>query len=197
MCTTIIISLLALTASQVIAQYPPYYSNQSAPFNLYLRSSDSKLNGSAIVSCHEGAAIEGLCVAQAFNPPLSASTYNLNYSANAVPDPELGYTGLLTFVLGPGTINIYSAMAIFPNIATNLGLPLLEPSEDGTEVGFDQDNWMYIMGSSDHLTWQPYYRWYACTTVTSYTYQLLNWVYGDGQPENPTCYKVDVLRVFI
>jgi hypothetical protein len=41
------------------------------------------------------------------------------------------------------------------------------------------------------------YRWYVCTTlVTSYTYSTLAWVLGSHSPQNPSCVKVDVVRVF-
>ena len=55
---TIIAGALAFAAG-VKAQY---YANQSAPFYLVLTSQNTTLNGSTLVSCHEGAAIEGLCI---------------------------------------------------------------------------------------------------------------------------------------
>ncbi|CZR56301.1 related to heatshock protein Hsp150 [Phialocephala subalpina] len=189
------ISSLAFAATRAIAQ------NRSAPFNLILRSLHSKLNGSALFSCHEGAAIEGLCVTTAFNPPFSTSTYNFNYSAQWNPDPALRYAGILTYELGG--VNLSSPISLQTNPTSNVALSFFTPSlEDYITVGFDQNNLMYIIGYTDDTTTpvtysaKPYYRWYVCTVMASYTYEILTWVYGPKRLENPSCYKVDVERVF-
>lgn len=49
--------LLALT-SGATAQY----LNQTAPFALVVISSNTTYNGSTLAACHEGAAIESLCI---------------------------------------------------------------------------------------------------------------------------------------
>ena len=58
-------------------------------------SDNSTLNGKALYSCHEGAALEGLCVAS--SPPKPANniseTFNFNYT-NSQPN-----YGLLTWEL--------------------------------------------------------------------------------------------------
>lgn len=42
------------------------------------------------------------------------------------------------------------------------------------------------------------YRWYVCESIfIGYNYQTLNWVLGSAKPQNPSCSKVDVKRVFI
>lgn len=42
------------------------------------------------------------------------------------------------------------------------------------------------------------YRWYVCNSnFEGYTYKTLGWVLGNGKPQNPSCEKVDVKRVFI
>lgn len=45
---------------------------QSKPFHLVVQSSDKKLNGQTFQSCHEGAAIESLCLGY------GAAEYHLN-----------------------------------------------------------------------------------------------------------------------
>ena len=41
------------------------------------------------------------------------------------------------------------------------------------------------------------YRWHTCMTYyTGYTYQTLAWQLGEAAPQNPTCEKVTVKRVF-
>lgn len=95
---------VALMASVVTAQY----TNQSAPFYLVLHSHDKSLNGMALDSCHEGAAIEALCVAGAFNKTSASTfpTYNLNTSNNAeVANASLGAQGYLTWEISAGTYN--------------------------------------------------------------------------------------------
>lgn len=38
---------------------------------------------------------------------------------------------------------------------------------------------------------------YICTTYAGYLYQTLAWTLGNAPPENPTCQKVDVQRLFV
>lgn len=97
---TTVTGILAAVASQVFAQ-DLAYPNQTAPFRLILRSKRSNLNGSALSTCHEGAAIEGLCVSTAFTLPLRLDTYSLNYSSyqEQFINSTLGINGLLTWDL--------------------------------------------------------------------------------------------------
>jgi hypothetical protein len=83
--------VLALGASQVVAQY----TNQSAPFNLILCSSNATLNGALLGACHEGAAIEGLCPSIGGNASASYNQFTFNYTSEQTPDPVFGITGLL------------------------------------------------------------------------------------------------------
>ena len=86
---------------------------------------------------------------------------------------------------------------------TNVAVPLFEPADSGTPVGFDASNKMYIQGYVDDTVTPPsedtlkdYYRWYVCETYAGYEYTTLAWVLGSHSPENPSCVKVDVVRVF-
>jgi len=84
--------IFAFAASQAVAQS----TVQSKPFNLVLSSSNKTLNGALLGACHEGAAIEGLCVD--LGTPSPASYYNqytFNTTAGATPVPNIGITGLL------------------------------------------------------------------------------------------------------
>ncbi|KUJ12165.1 uncharacterized protein LY89DRAFT_709993 [Mollisia scopiformis] len=161
-------------APLVVAQ-TPYYADQSAPFNLVLHSASTSLDGAALFSCHEGAAIEGLCVTTDFNPVEPVSPYNFNYSSLSTPDPVLGYQGLLTWELQAGSFNLSSPMALQNISDTNVENAFFEPSTTGTLVGFDQSNLLYIL---DDTTTEPGYSWY-------------------GEPDNASCVGVDVERVFI
>lgn len=195
-----IAGVLALATSQASAQY----LNQSAPFSLVLSSDNATINGSALIACHEGAAIEGLCIGAAV-AGARVSSYTFNFSSAATPDPTIGVTGLLTYELRGGNFNLSSPMQLSYNPASNVAVPLFMPAEYGQEVAFDPDNKMAIVGYLDDRlapSPSPYdpkrlYRWYVCTTYAGYVYQTLAWALGEAEPQNPTCEKVDVVRVFV
>lgn len=100
-----IASLLALSTS-ALAQY----TNQSSPFYLVISSEDSKYNGTALEECHEGAAIEGLCigvpVAQINASTAGYSTYTFNTSSDeVVATSSLGTPGYLVSELRGSNFN--------------------------------------------------------------------------------------------
>lgn len=86
-------ALLFLTSTVAAQNY-----TQSKPFNLILRSSNSTLNGKGLTPCHEGAAIEGLCVS---NAPGQAYQWNTT-DGQVVSNKNLGKSGILTFELKGG-----------------------------------------------------------------------------------------------
>lgn len=94
-------------------------------------------------------------------------------------------------------------MQLYYDPSTNVALPLFEPSE-GTAVAFDVHNRLNIQSTLDDTVTPPtdetvaaFYRWYVCeSNFEGYTYETLNWVMGKEQPENPSCSKVQVVRVF-
>lgn len=201
-----IIKLLgALSVTRVSAQF----DSTSAPFNLIVTSTDSTINGATLFPCHEGAAIEALCPdsstkLHSFNA--SAPTFNFNYSSHAVASSSAGIVGDLIYNLPLyDNQSVSSAMMLSYTPSSNIAVPLFYPgSKAAQEVAFDKCNDMNIQAYVDDTTSPPtggndtaYYRWYICTTiVTSYTYPTLSWVLGNGEPENPTCQKVDVRRLF-
>jgi hypothetical protein len=84
-----VISVLAVVTA-VRAQY----TNQSAPFTLSICSPNATYDGAALYSCHEDAAIEGLCVTQGGTAiqeegAPTGSQYYLNYSTYT--GPNLGW----------------------------------------------------------------------------------------------------------
>ena len=97
-------------------------------------------------------------------------------------------------------------MAFYADPSTNVGLPLFEPSYDITYVAFDNatGEMVVIVYLNDTVkpatddTPRALSRWYACEyNYDAYTYEVLTWVYGSAKPENPTCSKVTVKRVFL
>ncbi|KAL2060738.1 hypothetical protein VTL71DRAFT_9379 [Oculimacula yallundae] len=197
---SILASILAL-ATGISAQY---YNNQSAPFQLILESSNSTLNGKALYACHEGAGIEGLCIGSSGSPSTS-DTFTFNTTEQGSPNTELpGQTGLVTWLLHGGNFNASSSLQLTPSPTSNVAVPLFFPGDQGfANYGFDKKNKLFVAGYLDNTVSPPvyksqaYYRWYVCLTNAGYTYTTLAWTVGSAAPENPSCQKVDVKRVFI
>ena len=70
---------------------------------------------------------------------------------------------------------------------------------------FEEDGCLYIDASRDDTVSPPVYfdpdrhvkNWYICLTRYSYLYTTLSWKVGlTGTPQNPSCQKVDVIRVY-
>jgi len=152
-------------------------------------------------------AIEGLCVAT--TPPTNLTAYfqfNTTGDDVGIEPPNPGATGLLTYSLDIGSENVSSVMEFSISVSSNVAQPIFQPSDsldNGALVAFDGDGKMNIQSYIDDTVYPQveetvtFYRWYACITdFLGYQYRTLAWMIGPGQPENPTCVKVDVLRVF-
>jgi hypothetical protein len=145
-----------------------------------------------------------LLVGATFNYPIptSVETFTLNYSSSLTVDPAVGQVGLLTYELRGGNFNLSSPMELSYNPSSNVAIPLFTPSESGTEVAFKSDDLMGIPGYLDDTVSPPVYnsetlyRWYICLTNAGYTYTTAAWAMGDTTPENPSCVKADIKRVF-
>lgn len=90
------------------------------------------------------------------------------------------------------------------NPASNVAVPEFSPGYGSTEVAFDEDRKMNIQSYIDDRVVPPYeagmkayYRWYVCKTYVGYLYTTSAWVLGDHSPQNPSCVKVEVVRVFV
>lgn len=95
-------ALLAFAAGSYAQNY-----NQSTPFYLILLSEDPTLNGTGLVACHEGAAIEGLCSAAALNISQIANNYfqfNTTTGFGSV-NSSAGPVGYLTYALHGSNFN--------------------------------------------------------------------------------------------
>jgi hypothetical protein len=210
--TSFFAGVLAFAAS-VTAQLNSKYNTESAPFNLILISKDETINGTLLTACHEGAAVKGLCLgpkASDLVPTVTYSTYNFNYPGTSKVDPKIGQVGLLTYVIRAANMIVPSLMNISPlqkPANSNLAVPLFTPDmTDALQVVFDKNDKLAVPGNIDDKTAsaigakspQLYCRWYACTiSMSTYVYQQLAWTINDQSPSNPTCVKVDVVRVFV
>jgi hypothetical protein len=63
---------------------------------------------------------------------------------------------------------------------------------------------MYVLSTTDDTvdppvdTEEKVKQWYVCTTDVGYVLETLAWVIGkQATPQNPTCQKVEVKRVWI
>lgn len=181
---------------------------QTAPFYLIIKASNHSINNDLLTSCHEGAAVEGLCLTKPLSG--SGSMYTLNYSSQGSTNQGLGTSGVLTWILQIHKVDISSSMKLKYTPISNVAVPLFTSSESSTEVGFDDENQMFIPGSFDdrnpyvvistpaQAIPKPFYRWFVCETNAGYSYQTLAWVLGiDLPPQNPSCQKVDVKRSFV
>ncbi|KAF2835862.1 hypothetical protein M501DRAFT_981125 [Patellaria atrata CBS 101060] len=186
-------SLLLGAATHVAAQY----YNQSAPFNLVLKSVNETLDGKYLTPCHSGAAIENLCV---YDTP-SAYPYFYNYSDTPDFTSDSGY---LTWDLHGGNFVVNEPMVFSYNPSSNLALPQLQPGYGELLIAFDEDEKLYVPAYIDDSVDPieagesfPLYRWFACQTYYSaYRYLALSWQLGNAPPQNPTCQAVNVTRVF-
>lgn len=191
--------LLALTTT-AMAQY----TVQSRLFSLVLKSSNCSIDGSVLAPCHEGAGIEGLCYGKVPEVNISTAYYQFNSSAGAVgvEPPSIGEIGILTYELRGSNFNLSSPLSMSSSFTSNVGIPLFTPSDKVTYVAFDADGKMNIQNYLDDTVYPAiykqtaFYRWFVCNTNYGYAYATLAWVIGPGDPENPTCQKVDVVRVF-
>jgi len=199
---TATLALAALTSAQ--------YLNQTAPFKLVLSSAHNEtLNGSSLFACHEGAAIEGACLAGRMTTiPTYASSFQFNYSDSIPPqNADAGTEGYLTYFLQGANFAISQPMELTMLESSNVAHPIFSPSETGTVVAFDNKEMLNIQEYVDDTLYPPraledgpraYYRWYLCTTYYGgYTYETLNWVLGSFPPQNPSCQKVDVKREYL
>lgn len=186
-----IATVFALLASGSIAQLP----YQSPPFALQVISRDATWNGQYLAACHEGAAIESLCIYGVV--PVA---FNFNYST---PTPDPTTQGWLTYELRGGNFNLSQPMKLSYDAATNIAVPLFYPDMNGQSIGFDINNFMFIQGMDDTIqprnisVFKPYKRWYVCQTYVGYLLNTLAWGLGAAAPQNPTCSKVEVKRIYL
>ena len=209
------LSFLAF-AGTIVAQ------NRSDPFNLIFISDDQELNGTGISTCHEGAAIDGLCISGNRTLPslVQREVFTHNTSSDSTSDTDADAAGplLWTWTIGANQ-TIESALSFRFTLSSNVAHPWFFPaggSQIPGAVSFDACNQMYMLRQVDDTVvppsqnkpnqgapkWPPKkdYHWYCCHNFadSTYKYWTLSWKIGAiGRPQNPTCIKVQVKRVFI
>ncbi|WPH03889.1 Hypothetical protein R9X50_00677200 [Acrodontium crateriforme] len=190
-----------LSGSALLAGLAAAQTVQSKPFNLIVENAQNKsINGLGFASCHEGAAIESLCLGY------DKATFYLNTTQGGQSGVTGdGVPGVLNWNLKGSNFVESEGMSFFVDPSTNVALPLFEPAYQSQYVAFDGKDLMNIQSYLDDTKSPPnseqaraLYRWYVCNSnFEGYVYQTLNWVLGNGKPQNPSCQKVDIKRVFI
>jgi hypothetical protein len=204
--TSAIASLLAVAATGALAQAP---DNQTAPFALRLQSGNTTLDGAYLYACHAGAAIEGLCAGGKEGSITISSTFYLNTTITQLNGWDVGsLVWNLPITNGDGTSRNVSSPAQFSfPINSNVAVPLFQPSYGNYQFGFDVDEKLFVYTVWDDsktvygqwLQAEPtaVYHWVVCFQLTGgYWYTSLGWVTA-GEPHNPTCEAVNVVRHFI
>ncbi|KAF2734891.1 hypothetical protein EJ04DRAFT_397062, partial [Polyplosphaeria fusca] len=191
-----------LLAATALSQF----DTRSADFALVISSTNSTLNNTILSACHEGAAIEGLCLA---TPSDGNLTYSSRFYTNT-SSTSSSYGGILGYDLHilDDTI-VPSSMIMADKITSNVAVPLFQPGDSGIQyIKFDDCGEMLIEVYVDDTTNPPFAyvdpprelrNWLVCETNAGYKYQTLAWLVGDPRfatPQNPTCQKVEVRREF-
>lgn len=197
--------LFAAAACTVSAQ-------QTDPFFLKLVSLDTEINGTYLGACHSGASTEGLCLASTETPSSSSNPYIFyhNYSSWwTVNDHPIGTVTHNLVAIGPdgNNITINSPMHLQIDFGTNMAAVSFQPSIGGPNTLFDDDNKLAIhaIDDSSYNSTRPVaqsvivYNWYVCYMWIGrgYYHHTLAWLLGSGDPHNPSCLPVDVVREFI
>lgn len=194
-----LLSLPVLAASAVSAQEDPV---ESGPFLLKVaNAADETLNGQYFYSCHAGAAIEGLCISDSLNSSFTLNTTNSN--------PYGTLIWKLPVNIDDSTQDVPSPMSLQYQPDSNVAIPLFQTGyTDNVPVGFADDGGeMYIHTAFDDSKAVPgtqvpddFYgdyelnNWHVCyALVGGYYYHALAWV-TSGDPRNPTCEPVDVVK---
>jgi hypothetical protein len=165
----------------------------------------------ALGACHQGAATEGLCrTGERRND--TARTYttfyqNVSYWGSDLPNAA-NRGGVLAYNLRiGGDMLVPSAMHISLDPLSNVGTPIFLPGWNRYSlVNFDECGGLYIEASQDDTVTPPSLydpplkvkNWYVCLSRWAYTYESLIWKVGlTGEPQNPSCQKVEVERVWV
>lgn len=98
-------------------------------------------------------------------------------------------------------------MEVSPDLTSDVVNPIIRPGNStAVAVSFTSGGCMYFPKYQDDTVSPPVYisppkkieNWYTCLTKWSYLYVTLSWKVGvKGDPQNPSCEKVKVIREFI
>lgn len=200
-------SLLALSILAIAATCQ--FTTQSDRFGLLVVSDNSTINGTLLGACHEGAAIQGLCITSA-TPVAPQSNYTSFYHNISAANPTYNVSDspgpiIYKWTAG-GNLAVQSSLRLIFSPGSNVAVPIFSPGTTDTGYfSFDACNNLYIQRNLDDTVIPPRYletpakdqNWYICLTRYAYLYETLAWRAGGGSPQNPSCQKVTIKRVTI
>ena len=163
-----------------------------------------------IGACHQGAALEGLCPTDDTpgSQPQPYTTFYHNVSSYSGQLPNADDTqGMLYWTLhaNNGALIVPSAMRFWINPTSNVAIMMFAPGDSQYNlVSFEAGSGaMYIPLRHDENTGQSIdppiklKNWYMCKSAYSARLITMVWRIGTkGEPDDPTCYRVDVKRVW-
>lgn len=161
-------------------------------------------HSTVLAPCHQGAAIEGLCLGgKLSDPPAGTFYHNVSDSATSgAADTD----GTLCYDLQIGSGPVPSTMRLYTSVTTNVAVAIFMPgARNPSTVSFEENGSMYIPTAFDDTVSPAVYlsypihikKWYICLATWSYTYESLIWSIGvKSEPQNPACQYVEVIRVF-
>jgi hypothetical protein len=198
------LALLVLTATAACQNL-----NQSAPFRLMLESNNATLNGTVLGACHSGAASEVACYTgvPVTDDPFYGTVFYYNFSSTAEQNwTDLDTSGGLGYTWSTGLGPIPSKWDFSVDYTSNIAFATIGPGEIYYgALSFDSYGYLYMRDSLDDTVNPPAWynsvrkldNWYVCLMAWNYRYEALAWKIGvTGEPQNPTCSKVRVKRVF-
>lgn len=191
-------------------------ATRSPAFHLSIRSDNETYNEKAVSACHQGALITSLCITD--------QSVNLTAPGPFALNTETASAGILEFNAptpptsdAPNSTSTWFPMNFWWDVYSNIVMGFFQPL-NATE-GIDPDRLMFSNATEDGgeilvmkapvlderlaPNWQPanasyvVNRWYVCDTWYPAPYQRTSvvWGLGEAEPQNPTCVKVDVVRV--
>jgi hypothetical protein len=184
----------------------------SKPFQLILQSTNATLDGtckyacsiftrltnipSALSTCHVGAARETLCTTSTRVPKGTTFQHNtsISDSSTSVNDSP----GMLwQLLVAAGGIEYPSPMQIIQDGQTELAMLNFFPGQPFTAIRFAEDGAMYVSLNVNGKGDQKIESWYVCSTAREHEMETLNWkITMSGAPQNPTCQRVRVQRIY-
>ncbi|KAK4177363.1 hypothetical protein QBC36DRAFT_185238 [Triangularia setosa] len=202
---------LLVSSGSVFAQFQGTTYNQTGPFLLRVVSADNDaLAGAYLTTCHAGAAVESLCIGSN-----DVSNFTLSFYYNyTIVNGQPSKTGFLTWSLpvtgAEGLMSLSEPMSLMFEPGSNVAVPMFTPSQAGTPVGWDNDT-LFIAAPYDDSKFRPNVypnatttdgsimrqlrNWHSCWVLYSaYYFNSVGWVSG-GEPRNPTCEPVTIVRV--
>ncbi|PVH83904.1 hypothetical protein DL98DRAFT_613184 [Cadophora sp. DSE1049] len=218
-----ILAFMAAISTAVTYDIPKQpFPEESPPFKLVLLSSNSSLDGMTLFACRQVILTDSLCTVNSRDMPHMGrpvpdtprvTTFHLNYTTEPEAthqqvSPDLGVEGILTrHYANYYTDWMPASMRLGYTRAGHAVTLFRGGQERATVVGFDKEDKLFLWGRDDGSLMPQHevtedecytavYHWYVCMTKWMTEFETVVWSSGD-KPDDPTCQKVDIKRVFI